>query len=183
MKLNESILHIPPEDFRYLLKYSSRSNKIAGITCKDLIYLPYWDVKVELPAMVDAADFEGIIRLLKKHNKPSAWNRLKPNNTTLQKVIPFICWVRDSLEQIITLEREYLTSQPDNDLINAGIESLNELGDMNVIDMLAQGDILKWNMIKRLPYHDVFDKLRKNKLEGDIQKRYQKIQTAKAKRR
>lgn len=183
MPLNKSILSIPPEDFKYLLKYSRRSNKIGAIECKDLIYLPYWDVKVELPVLVNEADFEGMIKLMRKYNHSSLWGKLKPSKITVQKAIPFICWVRDSIEQILTLEREYLTSQPDADLMNAGIETLNELGDLNVIDMLANGSILEWEKVKLLPYHQVFDKLRKNKLEGDIQKKLQKIQQSKAKRR
>lgn len=181
MRLNERILSIPNDQFNYLLKYSTKSQSIKGKECEELIMLPYWMVKVELPDLINSGDFEQLIFKVLQENSIFVKSKTIAK-LSINEALPFCFWVRSSLERIVQLERDYLTNQPDNDLINAGIESLNELGDLNVIDMLAGGDVLKWDSIKKMPYHQVFDKLRKNKLETDIQRSLQKIQRQKSKR-
>ena len=60
-------------------------------------------------------------------------------------------------------------------MINAGVRDFDELGEINTIDNLAGGDVLKWDAVKELPYYQVFDKLRKQTIENRFNKRYQKI--------
>ena len=74
-----------------------------------------------------------------------------------------------------------LNSGTDSDLESAGISELNQFGDLNIIDTLAGGDILKWEKVLRLEWWDVFNKLLKDKTERDIQKRYTLIQQSKVK--
>jgi hypothetical protein len=57
----------------------------------------------------------------------------------------------------------------------AGIDKLNVLGSINIIDALAQGDVLKYEQVLKLNYNVAFVKLYKNKLESDYRERLKKV--------
>ena len=73
------------------------------------------------------------------------------------------------------MEEQYLFSPPDSKLLQAGIKELDVLEDYNLIDTLANGDILKWKKIRKMPYSEVFNKQLKNTIEGRINKRLVEI--------
>jgi hypothetical protein len=83
--------------------------------------------------------------------------------------------VINEIENINQIEQNNLNSEPDNDMINSGINQLDVFGYLNVVDTLAGGDILKWESILALPYENVLDKMIKNTIESKIQKNYQKL--------
>jgi hypothetical protein len=177
MDLNSKILSIKKADFHLLFKNCIRKNTIFGVEFKSLIYSPYWLVAKELPELINANEFElAILKLCE-----SKGHGIRVVKLELPEVLPFLFYVLDELNTLALLEQEYLASPPDNDLLNAGVKDLDELGVLNVVDALAGGDILKWDDIKALPYFQVFDKLRKNNLDAKIQKRYAAIQREKNK--
>ena len=65
---------------------------------------------------------------------------------------------------------------PEPEMVAAGINELDELGDTNLIDALAKGDILKWEQVKDLPYEKIFDKQRKSTIESKIERKLRKNQ-------
>jgi len=90
----------------------------------------------------------------------------------------------DGLKRIGEIEKEFLSSTPEPDMVNAGIETLNELGEFNTIDMLVkEWGVYTHEEIWEMPYEKIFEKQRKMKLENDIQKNLLRIQKDKAKRR
>jgi|GEM_PF-1341386 len=157
-------------ELQLLLKTSKCSNQLFGKTIKDLIFFPYELVKIELPELFKNNDFSKIILLFFKDKTQSEINNLKTS-----ELFSFIVWLIDQLEAIYKLENDYLTQTPDMDLIKAGVSELDQFGELNIIDNLAGGDILKWKKIKKLPYHIIFDKLHKNVVEAKIQKAYNRI--------
>ncbi len=177
MRLNDRVKQLTGNEFETLKKFVKRINIIED-KAQDLIFLPYDLVKIELPDLLIEGDFEKIISKLLKGIGSYQAERL-----SLQIALPFIFWVYDELGNIVKVEKEYLSSIPDGDLVNAGIDRLNELGEINLIDALAGGDILKWEDVKKLPYHIIFDKQRKMKLESDIQKDLARIQKDKSKQK
>lgn len=161
-------------DLDVIVRSGKRRNSVCGIEFEGLIYLPYWLVKVEIKELLLNNQFsELIILMLKEKGKITTLSEISKENH--KELFSFVLWVKDSLEAIFNLEKEYLSNEPDADSINAGIRDFDELGEINTIDNLAGGDILKWEEVKRLPYHQVFDKLRKNTIENKFNKRYQKI--------
>jgi hypothetical protein len=93
-------------------------------------------------------------------------------------------YIYDELKRIGEIEKEFLQSNPDPDMVNAGIETLNELGEFNLIDMLVkEWGVYTHEQIEMMPYHKIFDKQRKMKLEADIQRNLIKIQKDKSKRK
>lgn len=176
MGLNEQILSIPPKDFKKLLKYGTRSDTIGKLKAKELIYYPYRFVKETLPDHLSNGKFEEILIYLFKISKPS---KIKP-----QKCLPLVLWLYDGLKRIVEIEKEFLSSTPEPDMVNAGIETLNELGEFNTIDMLVkEWGVYTHEQIWEMPYEKIFEKQRKMKLENDIQKNLLRIQKDKAKRR
>jgi len=83
----------------------------------------------------------------------------------------------------LKVEKQYLSSFPDPDLMAAGINRLNEVGELNVTDSVAQRFGYKIEEVEKLKYHKVFDLQRKMKLEADIQRDLQKIRENKQNRK
>jgi len=178
--LEWTLSNSPKEDLDVIIKSGKRSNVVCGIEFEGLIYLPYWTVKVEIKELLLKGQFsELILLLLKEKGKIKTLSEISKENH--KGLFSFALWVKDSLEAIFNLEKEYLSNEPDADSINAGIRDFDELGEINIIDNLAGGDVLKWEDVKRLPYYQVFDKLRKQTIENKFNKRYQKILTDKHK--
>jgi hypothetical protein len=76
-------------------------------------------------------------------------------------------FIEDQFDIINSMQKR-LETETDDKLINAGIEKLNVFGELNVIDVLAGGDILKWKKVLKLAWIDVYNKLYKNKIEQEI---------------
>jgi len=157
------------EEFSLLVKTAKRNDYLFGKSIKKLIYYPYKLVKIELPDLFYNSEFNKIIKRFFKVSQEEI-TREPP-----EKLLSFILWIKDELEAIYRLENQYLSSPPDADLVKAGVSELDQFGELNVIDHLAGGDILKWKKVKKLPYYTVFDKLHKSKVEAQIHKNYQKI--------
>lgn len=64
----------------------------------------------------------------------------------------------------------------------AKIDKLDVFKEVNTIDALAGGDILKWEKVVNLEYELVFVKLYKSKLEAEYQERLSKVLKAKSER-
>lgn len=90
-------------------------------------------------------------------------------NTDLKRYFRTVNLIEDNFKRINEYEK-LLFSETDSKLIGAGIENLNQFGDLNTIDALAGGDILKWELVLKLEWWDVFNKLYKTKIENDIRK-------------
>ena len=102
------------------------------------------------------------------------------NNSDVSQLFRTINEIEYNFEEIAKYEA-MLSGSTDADLENAGISELNQFGDLNTIDTLAGGDMLKWDLILEKEWWDVFNKLLKDKIERDIQKRYSIIQQNKSK--
>lgn len=158
------------DEFAFIVKNGKRSNKIFGREFKPLVYYSYEFVKIDLPDLL----VKGEINATVQRAFDEIGVKYKKKNPPLSHTLPFVLWLKDEVERIYELEREYLSSQPDAKLVNAGIKDLDELGEINVIDSLAGGDILKWDAIMKLPYHKIFDKQRKSVIESNINRRLAK---------
>lgn len=158
------------EQFSFIAKNGKRSNKIFGREFQAIIYYSYEFVKIDLPELLAKGDINGTVKRAFEEIRIKYSRKSAP----ISKTLPFVLWLKDELERVYELEKEYLTTPPDPKLLNAGIKDLDELGELNVIDSLAGGDVLKWDEIMKLPYHKVFDKQRKSVIESNINKRLAK---------
>lgn len=174
--LEQTLSEADATDLSVIVKSGKRTNKLLGIEFEQLIYFPYWFVKVELKELLLKGQFSELILLFLKH-KDKLLTLEELSKESHKELFSFVLWVKDEFELITKLEREYLSSEPDNDMINAGIKELDELGEFNTIDNLVKDwrGAYTHEEIKNMPYHFIFDKLRKNTIESKFTKRYQKI--------
>lgn len=175
MSWEQDIKLITANQFNLLKKTAKRTDTLKDIKGTDLIYMPYGFVKEELPDLLSEGDFKNIfMRLFKK---------LNVTKLNVQEAVSALLWVIDSLEKIVKVEQDYLVSHPDPDLMNAGINRLNELGELNVLDAVAQRFRYRIEEVRAMPYYEVFNFQRKMKLENDIQKDLVRIQRDKSKQK
>ncbi|MDB9801070.1 hypothetical protein OAB94_01710 [Flavobacteriaceae bacterium] len=158
LTLNEYILtKLGIEYVDDIRKYVKSSNTICGITIADLTECSYQDVKHVIPSLIDSNDYEEVILRVLQTTKKKITLRMvfaaKPHDRLL-----FLFWIQEQYKQINTLEERLLTSSPAPEQINAGIHTLNVLGDVNIIDVIAGGDITKWAEIRNMPYGRIFEK-------------------------
>lgn len=174
--LEQTLSEADVTDLSVIVKSGKRTNRIFDIDFEQLIYFPYWFVKVEVKDLLFSGNYsELILLLLKKKDRLLTLEELSKQNH--KELFSFVLWVKDEFELITKLEIEYLSSEPDNDLINAGIKELDELGEFNTIDNLVKDwcGAYTHEEIKKMPYHFIFDKLRKQTIESKFTKRYHKI--------
>lgn len=139
---------------------------------KPFINLKYKDViGLKQLAMGKAQDNELIERVAILNGFDYSLKKL--TNSTLKSYFRTINEIESNFKKIASYEKMLQTSS-DAKLINAGIDSLSQFGDLNVIDALAGGDILKWKEVLDLEWWDVFNKLLKNKTEDKIRRNLEK---------
>ena len=160
---------VDSELYNFVKKYGKRTNTLFGVELEPLIYFSYGFVKIDLPSLLNENNIDEIIKIICDIKDISV------KKITDKEKISLTLWLIDELEAIGSLEQNYLSSQPEPELIASGIDELNVFGELNIIDSLAGGDILKWEQVKQLPYHSIFDKLRKDNIERKINKNYNKI--------
>ena len=137
------------------------------------MHLPWKVVKVELPQLFDGQEFDKAIHVILSSKKKI--NLAKVRRQSNEDKLSFVFWIQGQYDKLREMEQTHLGSPPDAKLVQAGIKKLDVFGDLNSIDALAQGDILKWDAIQELPYEVVFTKLMKMAIEGDITKKLSKM--------
>lgn len=161
------------KQYEFLKKYATREQGICGITLDDLTFLRYRTMKKTVPQLFKKGEYEkAMFEILKDTKKKITFRRVKRYNN--EKKYAFLLWIQDQYEAINKLEATYLSTPPEADLVAAGIRDLDILGDVNLIDNLAQGDVLKWELVQDLPYDTIFNKQLKNTIEARISKNLNK---------
>lgn len=168
----DSFLETVPEHTLKMLERCIVTPKtFQGVELPLFSEIPYKVLKREVPAMFEAGQYEkGIYTLMRYSKKKIKFTSLK--NSSNEEKIALVFWIKRSYKEINDLEAKWLTTPPDPKLVSAGIRDLNILGDINLIDFLAKGDILKWKKIEKLPYGRIFEKQLKTTIEARIDKKY-----------
>lgn len=180
MSFNEQLANIKQEDFEFIFKNGKRSSVLDNIDFESLCYSSYRFVKDKAPELIKEGNFERLIYEIFKDRKVYIFEN-DVNNFNFNECLYFVFWIIDDLKHWTAMEQQHLNSEPEFEMIAAGINELNIFGDLNTIDMLAGGDIMKWEQIKDLPYQNVFDKQLKSIKEAKFQKEYAKRMQDKAK--
>lgn len=160
MTLNQWFLSSPRNQIDFIRKYIKINPPIPDIT-----HLAFIDIKQTIPEHFNCGEFEQAIAIALSTSPKNILAK------TEQERFELLIWLEGEYDKINKVEQKYLTRQPDIKQIAAGIRNLDILGVTNVVDMLAGGDVTKWEQVKRLPYSVCFEKQLKNVLESDIQKK------------
>lgn len=165
---------------KFIRKHSKREKVLFGEDFSDITYMSFRLIKEILPELIKQGKIELAIFEIVRSKKPNVkqWQIKRLDN---YRKLKFFLHIQDQYDNIAKLETKYLYSPPDADLVNAGINKLNVLGDDNLIDNLAQGKIWLWETIKDMPYEKIFTKQLKNTIEREISNNLKKIQENKRK--
>lgn len=180
MVFNQALAELKQDDFEFLLKNGKRRSVLNGNDFESLCYSSYEFVKHTAPDLIKTGNFERLIYECFKDRGINIFP-IEINHWNFNECLSFVFWIIDDLKHWVEMEHKHLNSEPDFDMLAAGINELNIFGDLNTIDMLAGGDILKWEEVKKLSYQKVFDKQLKCIKEAKFQKEYQKRVTEKNK--
>jgi len=172
--LNQKLSSISQEDFNFLIKNGKRNSKLFNFDFESLIYLKWKTLKEVLPELFAKNDFEELFYLMLKDRGINLF-KADVNNIEVNQAMSFILWIIDELKSVNELEKAYLTSDPDVKFLQAGGNNLNKFGLMNTLDNLAKGNILKYDLIRQLPYNVVFDKQYLEVTKSEIEKKLAKI--------
>lgn len=165
------------EDFQRMVKFGKSSDTIGRYKSKPFIELPYGIIKKDLPLYQKRElVYESVELIL-----VCQYDDLDLSNASGNEILQFLIWIKEQQEFIHDRETQHLTSEPEPEMIAAGIDKLNTHGEIITIDSLAGRDILKHKQIEQLPYHEVFKKLLIDKEIRDFEKRYAKVMEKKHK--
>lgn len=84
-------------------------------------------------------------------------------------------FIKNQLIEIEEKERELLKSDISYEQIRAGIDMFNQLGVFNTIDLIAGGDVLKYDAVLKIDYNTILNKLFKLNLTAKFEKNYHEI--------
>lgn len=156
----------------YILKYGKSTDTLKGNQSKSLLYLPYGLVRITIPNLQGQDKHDTVIETIFKHQYGNDWNL---DGVTTNEKMSFYLFVKAELERIQQIERTFLGGDPEPELVAAGVTKLNEFGAFATVHSLAGGDILKHEAIEALPYFQVYQTLKLQKVNGDIERRYASI--------
>ena len=77
---------------------------------------------------------------------------------------------------------EALRSEPDNDLVEAGIGELDRFGVLTIYYGISK-DPREWDAISEVSFGKMYAKLMMDKINGEVQKRYNQIMSERQKRK
>lgn len=180
MKFNESLIYISDTDFQFIIKNGKRTSFCNGTEFESLCYNSYKFVKETAPELIRVGNFEKLIFECFNDRKFHIFE------TDIQyfdynECLSFVLWIIDDLKYWSEMEIKHLNSEPDIDMMAAGINELNIFGDLNTLDMIAvKYGVLPWE-VKEWSYQNVFDIQLKSVKEAKFQKEYTKRMQDKAK--
>lgn len=174
LSINQKLLQITEEDFNFLIKNGKRSSILFNFDFETIIHSSWGLIKEKLPELLTKGDLEQLFFLMLKERGINVF-LIDIQRLDLKEVISFYLWIVDELKSIRELESNYLRSDPDIKLMQAGISKLDKFGLLNTLDNLAKGDITKYDLIRKTPYNVVFEKQYMEVEKSGIEKKLSKI--------
>lgn len=166
-------------DLNLMLKFGKSSNRIGKYESKPFIELPYGLIKKDLPAYQKQELIGESIELIMQNQFPD----FEIKKTSGNDVIGFLLWIKEQQEFIKNIEEANLQSDPEPEMLAAGIHKLNEFGIAPMMEKIAKD----WNytpeQVEQTEYFKIYEKMKLDKVQGEINKNYQKIIEEKSKRK
>lgn len=172
---NEDFQTISQDDFNFLVKNGKRNSKLLNFDFESLIYSSWGFVKETLPYLFAKNDFEELFFLMLKDRGQKIFCLGDVRRVSVVDAMVFILWLIDEVKAINELEGQFLKSEPDAKMINAGIHKLDQFGIKNTLDNLTKGNIWEYDKIRNMPYNDVFDKQYMDVIKSEVEKKLIKI--------
>lgn len=167
--------NITAEDLKLMLKFGKASDSIGKYQSKRFIELPYGLVRKDIPNLIKEDKIaDAVLEVLKIQHDDFNFN-----NVTGNQIISFVLWILKELEFLGTIEKNNLSTDPEMEMRAAGIDRMNEFGVLPTIHALSGKDLLKHKEIEALPYFEIYQILKMEKVESEVMKNYNEIKSKK----
>lgn len=156
-----------PEILNVILANANAKNIINGKSLNEVTEWPFCDI-AEIGNM-DA--YTAVMWILNKYLNMDERSVLKSS------AVEFVSMMKHIENEMVKISEfmNMLQSEPDADMINSGIESLDKFGVINIYYSINKNPTT-WDSISEVSFNKMFTKLLLDKEHGDIQKRYDQIQ-------
>jgi hypothetical protein len=155
----------------YIFKYGKGSNRIGKYESLPFVELPYGVVRKDMITLQKKdLHAEAIMLLL-----GCQYDKVDLKGISQNDIFNFLVWIKKQHDKIFNMEKFYLKSDPDPHMIAAGVHRLDEFGALATIHTLALNDISKHAFIEGLPYYKVYEVLKLEKVQKEIQKAYAEL--------
>ena len=172
-------VRITHQELQMMMRYGQASNTVGGFTSKAFIELPYAMVKRDIPELLKSDKVYEAIQLIMEHQHPDFDIEAVSGN----EVVSFLIWIKENTERLQRAEQIHLSSDPEPEMLAAGVMRLDEFGIDPTLEKIARD----WNytpeQIAEFPYHKIYRKIKLDKINGEINKKYNKILEDKARRK
>lgn len=180
MSLNLAIEHIGEEKFMFLMKNAKRSSVLNNFDFESLTMFSLKYVKQIMPTCLKNGNFDKIL-IEAFRDRGIGFFDVDVNFLNIHDCFYFFFWLKDEMEHWGNMEKEYLSGEPDIELLQAGINELDKFGIMNLIDSIGSKKNLKDEEVWAKSYGWIFDQQWKSVEEARIQRKLAKLRTIKNK--
>ena len=179
--INDNIINendnLNSSDIELMFKYGKSSNIVGGFESVSFMELHYEKIKRDIVYLLKENSINEVLELIFKPQ----FKNFNINKVKEAEKISFIIWINEQLERVFKIEEQFLQSEPEPELIASGIDRLNEFGINPLMEKIAKD----WNKtpeeIEQYPYFKIYQKIKMDKVQSEINKRYQKIIEEKSK--
>lgn len=172
-------MKISQEQLTLMLTYGKPNNRIGEFESKPFVLLPYGLIKKDLPNLQKKELVKETIELVMKSQHPM----FDIDKVSEVELVSFLLWIKEQQEFIKNIEEQKLQTEPEPEMLASGIHRLNEFGIAPTVEKIAKD----WNytpeQVEKTPYFKIYEKMKLDKVQGEINKAYQKIIEEKSKRK
>lgn len=167
MRTREFLKEADQSLFDVLLNNSKPSDTLCGKTIPSVTKWRFCDV-MEMGG--EMTPVEVVSKVLNFHFQVSEDEIL---DTRDREFVAFLKHIRNEME-IVDKMNKSLKSEPDNDLVEAGIDRLNVFGELAIYYSISK-DPREWDAISEVSFGKMYAKLMMDKINGEVQRRYNEI--------
>ena len=167
MRVREFLKKADQSLFDVLLNNSKPSATLCGYIVPDVTRWRFCDVMEMSGAMTP---IEVVSKVLNFHFKVSEDEIMETRD---RDFISFLKHIKTEMDKVAKMQ-EALKSEPDNDLVEAGIDLLNPFGELTIYYAISK-DPREWDAISEVSFAKMYNKLMMDKINGDVQKKYNQI--------
>ena len=164
--------NVDGDTFSVLLEHAKPVNTFKGKSLPDIIKWKFCDV-------MEFGQLDAIECCNRALNKYAGLNESMLLMGKASEYISLLRHVKNEFDKVSKLMKQ-LEREPDGDMINAGVDKMNTFGVLGVYYAIDKNPT-KWDEISETPFIMMYSKLMMDKISGEIQEEYSRIQADKQK--
>lgn len=166
------------KEFEYALKYGKRKSDVNNIDI-NILELPFCFIKWEFMQFANESFSKAVLKCLE-------YLKIESKSLKANEINAIFLYLYDEIITekgiVYKLEKQFLSSDPDVDMIAAGQNRLTPFNNLLTLYNLANKDITKIDEVSKMKFSDLLDFQAMLKIQSEVQQRYQEIKINKNKK-